>query len=188
MSAQTQARATTTAAELALLPDDDYAYELDQGELIRMPSTGEEHGWVDDVLRRLLSSHVTKAGIGKTYANTGFLLERDPDVVRAPDIAFIRKGRLPVPCDPSSGYILGGPDLAVEIQSPSQSPADLQKKVQQYLAAGALAVWVVYPRKRQAAIHRPSQQPVTLTAADFLDAPDLLPALRIPLAEIFKPE
>jgi Uma2 family endonuclease len=112
-------------------------------------------------------------------------MRRDPDVVRAPDIAFVCKERLPVAVDRRSDYVLGAPDLAVEIQSPSQSPADLQKKVQQYLAAGADAVWVIHPRKRQAVIHRPSGKPATVTAGQFLNAPNVLPGLRIPLSEIF---
>jgi len=177
-----------TAAGIARLPDDDFRYELDEGELIRMPPPGEERGRVDADLHYLIVHHVKSRRLGRTYSNTGFLLERDPDVVRAPDIAFLRKERLPAQCDPQSGYILGAPDLAVEIQSPSQSPADLQKKVQQYLAAGAFAVWVWYPRRRQAVIHRRSRKPVTLSAADHLEAPDLLPGLRIRLADIFKPE
>lgn len=186
MPTQTQALTVTTAAQLARMPDDDFRYELDDGELIRMPPPGEEHGRLDARLHGRLFQHAEKHGLGTTYANTGFLLQRNPDVVRAPDIAFVRKERLPVAVDRRSGYILGAPDLAVEIQPPSQSPADLQKKVQQYLAAGAQAVWVIRPRKREAAIHRRSGEPVTVAAGQFLEAPDLLPGLRIPLTEIFE--
>ena len=177
-----------TAAELTRLPDDDFRYELNEGELIRMPPPGEEHGWIQNRLYGRLFNHVADRQLGTTYVETGFLLGSDPDVVRAPDIAFIRQERLPVAVDPTSGYILGAPDLAVEIQSPSQSPADLQKKAAQYLAAGAQAVWVWYPRKRQAVVHRRSRKPVTLSVGNHLEAPDLLPGLRILLADIFKPE
>lgn len=180
-------RSITTAGELAGLPDDDFRYELDEGELIRMPPPGEEHGWVVNRLYGRLFNHAANGGFGTTYVETGFLLARDPDVVRAPDIAFLGRERLPAPVDAASGYILGAPDLAIEIQSPSQAPADVDKKVRQYLAAGARAVWVVSPRRRQAAVHRRSENPVTLSERDYLEAPDLLPGLRILLAEILKP-
>ena len=176
-----------TACQLALLPEDDFFYELDEGELIQMPPPGEEHGWVQDEVYGPMFGHVRARRLGKTYVETGFLLKTDPDVVRAPDLAFIRKERLPVACH-RSGYILGAPDLAVEVQSPSQSPADMRKKVRQYLAAGALIVWVVYPRRRQVVVHYASGKTETLSAGQHLEAPDLLPGLRIPLAEIFKPE
>ena len=177
-----------TARQLGEMPKDSFFYELDEGELIRMPPAGEEHGWTEGELYVLIFNHVKTHGLGRVYpSDTGFLLQSDPDVVRAPDIAFVRKERLPLACDPS-GYIIGAPDLAVEIQSPSQSPADLDKKVRQYLAAGAQAAWAIHPRKRQAVMYRRSGEFEILTAGQYLEAPDLLPGLRIPLAQIFKPE
>ena len=71
-----------TAAELARLPDDDFQYELDEGELIRMPPPGEEHGWIQNRLYGRLFNHVADRQLGTTYVETGFLLGSDPDVVR----------------------------------------------------------------------------------------------------------
>ena len=177
-----------TAVELAALPDDDFVYELDEGELIRMPLAGEAHGWIGDTLHVTLSNHVTKHRLGKIYSgDTGFLLQSDPDVVRAPDIAFVRQERMPVKIH-RSGYIVGAPDVAVEIQSPSQSPADLNRKVQQYLAAGTQVVWVIHPRRRQAKAYGRDGSVQIFSAVQYLQSPGLLPGLRVPLAKIFKPQ
>ncbi len=177
-----------TASQLALLSEDNFFYELDEGELIRMPPPAEDHGWVQDEIHGVLFNYVKQHKLGKTYSETGFLLQSDPDVVRAPDLAFIRTRRMPPKVDPKSHYILGAPDLAVEVQSPSQSPADLQKKTQQYLAAGAGTVWVLYPQRRQVVIHRRGVESRTLSIGDSLEDPDLLPGLRIPVTDLFKPE
>jgi Uma2 family endonuclease len=177
-----------TAEALARVADDDFFYELDEGELIRMAPAGADHGWIEDILHVILSNHVTKHRLGKIYSgDTGFLLQSDPDVVRAPDIAFVRQERMPVKTH-RSGYIVGAPDLAVEIQSPSQSPADLNRKVQQYLAAGTQVVWVLHPRRRQAKAYGRDGSVQIFSAVQYLQSAGLLPGLRVPLAKIFKPQ
>jgi Uma2 family endonuclease len=103
--------------------------------------------------------------------------------VRSPDIAFVRKERLPLPTRGNGGYILGAPDLAVEIRSASQSPADLQRKVEQYLAAGTQAVWVLRPGRLIADIHEQGKPARRIGKDGALEA-DVLPGVRIPLADV----
>lgn len=184
MALTVQDFALLTADELAALPDDDFQYELDGGDLILMAPAGEEHGRVEGDLYGLLYTQIKKLKLGRLYpSDTGFLLSEDPDTVRSPDIAFVRQERLPLRTRRNSGYILGAPDLAIEIRSPSQSPADLQRKVEQYLAAGASAVWVLRPGRKQAAIHEAGKPVRTVGKDGFLEAA-ALPGVRIPLAEV----
>ena len=83
-----------TAEELIELPADDYKYELVEGELIRMPPTGGEHGKLAARLARLLDEYVEAHDLGIVCgAEAGFILRRTPDTVRAPDASFIAKDR-----------------------------------------------------------------------------------------------
>ena len=123
MTVLVQDSALLTADDLAALPDDDFQYELDGGELILMAPAGEGHGRVEGDLYGLLYVQVRERDLGRLYpSDTGLVLSEDPTTVRSPDIAFVRKERLPLPTRGNGGYILGAPDLAVEIRSASQSP------------------------------------------------------------------
>src|SRR5262245_48530121 len=125
-----------TADELWALPDDGMRHELIYGELTTMSPGGREHGWVALNIGASLRQHVRALGLGRTYAaETGFLLARDPDLLRAPDAAFVRKERLAAE-DQSTGYFVGAPDLAVEVVSPNDRPVEIDEKVATWLAYG----------------------------------------------------
>jgi Uma2 family endonuclease len=121
-------------------------------------------------------------------SDTGFLLQQNPDTVRCPDVAFVGKQRLPLTYAKDGGYVVGAPDLAVEIQSPSQSPADVEKKVRQYFAAGTHTAWVIHPRRQQARIYGPSGKITEIGNDGFLEAPEILPGVRIELRRILEPQ
>ena len=85
-----------TAEQLLRMPNDGFRYELVAGELKKMTPSGWEHGAVGGKLHALLGRHILEHRSGRIFfAETGFLLSRDPDTVRAADIAFIRKDHLP---------------------------------------------------------------------------------------------
>jgi Uma2 family endonuclease len=184
MTVLVQDSALLTADDLAALPDDDFQYELDGGELILMAPGGEGHGRVEGDLYGLLFVQVKKLDLGRLYpSDTGFVLSEDPATVRSPDIAFVRKERLPLPTRGNAGYILGAPDLAVEIRSASQSPADLQRKVEQCLAAGTQAVWVLRPGRAMAEIHEQGKAVRVIGKDGALEA-DVLPGVQVSLSEV----
>ncbi len=173
-----------SAEQLLHLPDDCYQYELDEGQLVRMPLAGAVHGRIEtDLFGKLYSARPNKDA-GQFYiANTGFLLFENPDTVRCPDIGFIRKERLPRATANEEGFLIGRPDLAIEIQSSLQSPADLAKKVQQYLDAGAQTVWVLLPKRKTADIYEAGTPVRTITLYEHLES-SVLPGIRIQLGEI----
>jgi Uma2 family endonuclease len=120
-----------TADELLLLPKVDKLYELVQGELITMSPAGYNHGAVGMSLATLLFAYVRTNNLGcVTGPHTGFVLARDPDTVRAPDISFVRQDRIPTPRPVK--YWDGAPDLAVEVLSPSDSATDMDAKDRHY--------------------------------------------------------
>src|SRR5207253_9652908 len=112
---------TITAKELLNMPDDGLRHELIRGELKKMPPPGHVHGRVAMKFGWRLAQHVETKNLGNVYAaETGFLLETDPDTVRAPDCAFVSRDRLAAIGD-VEGYLPGAPDLAVEVISPGRS-------------------------------------------------------------------
>lgn len=174
-----------TADQLLRMPDDGHRYELIAGELKKMTPAGWRHGAAGGRLYALLARHVLEHDLGELFlAETGFLLARDPDTVRAPDIAFLRKERLSAAA-PGESFWPGPPDLAVEVVSPGDTLGEIDEKVQAWLAAGASMVWVVNPRWRSVTVYRSATDIKTLTEIDTLDGQDVVPGFRCPVAAIF---
>lgn len=173
-----------TADELLRQSNDDQRYELVAGELTRMSPAGGEHGSLAAAVAEHLRRHVRACRAGTVFgAETGFLLQRDPDTVLAPDAAFVRRDRLD-PAHLPRGYPELAPDLVVEIRSPSQSLADLQHKLRAWLQAGCQLGWLIDPDSRRVFVHTPER--VRLVAADeSLDGGVVLPGFVLPLRELF---
>ena len=143
-----------TAEELFVRPDDGLRHELVRGELRTITAAGSEHGAIGAFLLGLLANCVHRQKLGRLFnADTGFLIARQPDTVRSPDVAFLggERGKALLP----PGYYPGALDLAVEIVSPHDRADAVQEKVQDWLRAGCREVWVVSPRHKTIAIHRP---------------------------------
>lgn len=169
-----------TAEELLRLPDDGSQYELVQGELKKMSPSGLEHGRIAARIAIHLGAHVRQHRLGEVYiAEAGFVLTREPDTVRAPDVSFVRTDRV----ISSSGFMPGAPDLSVEVISPSDLVTDVNRKTKQYLDAGTRAVIVVDPENRIVHVHRASG-PESVT--DVLAVDDVVPGWKMPLSEIFE--
>lgn len=174
-----------TADELMALPDDGWRYELIEGELHRLAHGGLEHGDIGSEVHFALKSYVDPRGLGRVYpADTGFFFGRDPDTVRAPDVAFIWADHLP-PRETWRGYSTVVPDLDREVVSPNDEAREVADKVAFYIAHGVPLVWVFWPRCRQVAVHRPGQEPLLLGEGDVLDGGDVLPGFALPLADVF---
>jgi Uma2 family endonuclease len=174
-----------TADELLAMPKDGYRYALVKGELIRMSPTGHEHGIVALHIAAALHDYVRAKNLGATYAaETGFLIAQNPDTVRAPDAAFVRRQRMEAAGTVRSFWI-GAPDLAVEVVSPGDTVREVEEKVTQWMEAGALMVWVISPRLRTVTIYRSLNDIDTLTEKDLLDGGKVIPGFQIAVADLF---
>jgi len=175
-----------TAEELIRMPSGTHRYELVRGELQTMSPAGSKHGVVIMRLASRIATYVEQQQLGETFgAETGFLLERDPDTVLAPDFAFVDQSRIPASGIPDA-YWKAPPDLAVEVLSPGDSAAKATAKVEAWLSYGAREVWLVDPKKRTVSIHRPAASPLVLTENDSLTS-DLIPGFSCGVNEIFPP-
>jgi len=181
MSVATQ----VTAEELLLMSRNEGDYELIEGELREMSPAGWRHGAIVIRLGGLLDRHVTDQGLGMVIGgDPGFILARDPDTVLAPDIAFIRKDRIPV-LPLRDAFWTGPPDLAVEVMSPGDTVNEVHDKALAWLEAGTSEVWVINPASHTVSVSRAASDTHTFTEADDLTSPTLLPGFRCPVAELF---
>src|SRR5262245_14158947 len=104
--------------------------ELIRGEVVSMSLAGGEHGEVTFEIGRLIGNYVKPAKLGKVYAaETGFIIERDPDTVRGADVAFVRRERL-AEITQRKKQVPFAPDLAVEVISPNDRDDEVEEKVQ----------------------------------------------------------
>jgi Uma2 family endonuclease len=144
------------------------------------------HGKITMRIGARLEAYVTGADAGQVYAaETGFIIGRNPDTVRAPDVAFVSQERL-AEMEDATGFGKAAPDLVVEVVSPHDAAAYLRRKVSDWLQAGVRQVWVVYPESAAIEIHLPNRRSYTLTATDTLEGGDVLPGFSCLVGDIFK--
>lgn len=174
-----------TIEEFERLPEDGSRSELVRGRVVREPPAGMDHGRLASHLVFLLTDFVRRTGVGQVFtADTGFVLFQDPPTVRAPDVAFVARDRLPPPAE-SAGFGRLAPDLAIEIVSPSNTTAGILEKVEDYLKAGAGLVWVVEPRRRSITEYRCRNEIRLLGEDDELRGYDVLPGFSLRVSEVF---
>ncbi|MGH9377093.1 MAG: Uma2 family endonuclease, partial [Terriglobia bacterium] len=140
---------------------------------------------IRDDLNACLRAFVKAHHLGGVYSETDMKLVGE--VVRRPDLAFIRAGRLEG-IDLDQVPLSVAPDLVIEIVSKNDRADDLLLKVSQYLEAGAQAVWLMYPNTRLAYRYVPGKlepEVRTAEAGDKFEEPKLLPGFSLPLSEIF---
>jgi Uma2 family endonuclease len=176
--------ATISADDLERLTPPNKRSELVRGVLVVREPPGYQHGVVTARLARIIADYVDARRAGEVLAgDPGFKLASNPDTVRAPDVAFVKRERAP---DPSpTGFADFAPDLAVEVLSPNDRPGEVLAKVADWLSAGSSLVWVVDPARRSARVYRADGSEVLVSVDDALDGEDVLPGFICPLAALF---
>ena len=175
-----------TAEELLDMPDDGHIYELVRGELVKLMGTGLEHAYIADNCYGNIRDYVMGANLGRVFTTQlGYRLASDPDTVRIPDLAFIRRERLDT-VGVIQGYFPDAPDLAIEVISPNDRYPEVETKIFDYFNAGTQMVILLEARNRTAKIYRSPTDVVILTEADTLDGGDVVPGWRMRVSEIFE--
>ena len=174
-----------TADDLLRLDSEGVHGELIKGVLEEKVSTGAIHGRVVMNYGMLLGPFVKPQRLGWLIgSDSGVLLERDPDTVREPDVAFISAERLPLDA-PVPGYVEVVPDLVVEVVSPSDRPIPVFDKAQMWLRHGVRLVWITDPETRTILALPQSGPTRTYTEDDTLDGGDVLPGFTCAVRDIF---
>lgn len=175
-----------TADDLLRLYSEGVRGELIQGVLHETMASGEEHGEIVTNMVLILGGFVKPRRLGRLVASdVGVRLERDPDTVREPDLAFVSAEKRPLDVR-NAGYLEVVPDLVVEIVSPGDRPADVVEKARMWLSFDAGLVWVVYPETRTVGVHRPDASEVMLGENDTLDGGAALPGFSCTVRDIFE--
>ena len=174
-----------TAGDLLRLCSEGVRGELIRGELRETMPAGEMHGWIVTNLIGLILPFVNSRRLGRLIgSDAGIWLERDPDTVREPDLAFTLAERLP-PGPPGAGYAEVVPDLVVEIVSPSDRASEVAEKTAMWLSHGVRVVWLVRPASRTVEVHRSGVAAQVLGVGDELDGGDVLPGFVCSVGAVF---
>jgi Uma2 family endonuclease len=175
-----------TPEELLAMPDGD-SYELVDGRLVER-HMGSWSSYVGSRLHLLLGGYCFEHALGWVWAADASYqcFPGHPNLVRKPDVSFIRAGRLPGE-RPPEGHTRIPPDLAVEVISPKDLAYEISERVEGYLGASVRLVWVVDPSVRTVLIYRSNGTIAGLRERDELDGEDVVPGFRCPVRELFRP-
>ncbi len=157
--------------------------ELVDGEVILMTPAGLEKGRINARLTVRLGSYILRHKLGEIFdAQTGF---RPHENMRAPDISFVRKERLPEGALPK-GFGYFAPDLVVEVFGPNESFSDYEDKVAEYLSWGVRLIWLVDPNMRTVTVVRSNGERQVLGEKEVLSGEDVVPGFKIRVKKIFE--
>ena len=162
---------------------EDRTCELIDGTLVEK-AMGKGESFLASWIVQRLFGYVDPRDLGYFCGGDGFVRLKER-TVRAPDISFFRKERMPdgqIDMTPIGEVI---PDLAVEVISAGNTKAEIERKIGEYFDAGVEAVWIVDPFRRVMVVHTSADDFVTLKETDTLEGSPVFPGLDLPLARIF---
>lgn len=184
---QTQTKTYTNAEFWAFVEhseNQDRSFELINGELIEMPPSSPLNAHLGALMVYYLMLFVLEHDLGYVMgADGGYNLFEGQ--VRVPDASFVAKERF----SSLPKHIQGGPDLAVEVISPSEGMRAVLDKIMLYFAAGTRLVWTIDPQARKVDVYQPTEQGFagqTLNIDDTLTGGDVLPGFSLSLAKLFQ--
>lgn len=190
-----QTREGMTAEELLALGSSAKRTELIAGRLMVREPAGLRHGDITARISTALRVHLERERLtngalhrrGRVLtSDPGFTIARNPDTVRAPDVAYISHERWSEPFPVGFGEF--APDLVVEVCSPSDRPGAMLQKVADWLDAGTEMVWLVDPRHESVYVYASDGASAVCGIDDVLMHEPLLPGFALPLREVFAPE
>lgn len=172
-----------SAEEFFKIPDAEGKQELIEGVVVEMAPPGDENGEAPLFLAVFLGPYLKQTGLGSIRTETGFILRRNPDVVRSPDFAFVSRDALKR--EPKHNkFRETPPELAVEILSPEERPGEVRGKVLDYLQAGSQEVWVCDPKTHTVVVYLQGGEQHRLMPDDTLTS-DLFPGWSCIVEDIF---
>jgi len=160
------------------LIEEEFRYELDEGELITLTRPGVVHGRIERRLLVAVQRYLDTHPIGEVFG-PDILYVLGPATKRAPDVSVVLRA-----IDPDQ-EIEGAPDLAAEVLSPSNTKREMKRKLGQFFATGCKLAWIIDPTTRAAEVWESAAAPSrTLRESDSLATP-LLPGFSLPVAKLF---
>jgi Uma2 family endonuclease len=173
----------TEADVIELNERHDRLYELIDGTLVEK-AMGWQEAELAIIIATLLRKFVVENRLGKVFGPDG-MLRLEPEQIRIPDVAFVSKQRFASRAPTPGAFWELGCDLAVEVISPSNTRREMERKLNDYFAAGVGAVWLVYLNPREVVVYSSPNKSVTLRGEDVLDGADILAGFSVPVAQLF---
>jgi len=172
------AKTLISVEEFDRLEEEEFRYELDEGELITMTRPRVRHTRIEGNLYFALRSYLEKNPIGEVLG-ADILYVLGPATKRAPDVSVVFRS-----VDPDQ-EIQGAPEIAAEILSPSNTRHATRRKLGQFFASGCKLTWIIDPKTRSVEVWESATGPIcTLLESDSLETP-LLPGFNCPIAKLF---
>src|SRR4051812_42500264 len=110
----------------------DRHFELEAGEVVKVPPPGDRHGTVCGLVAFVLIAYTRAINKGHVTTNdTGIVLERTPDTVRGADVALYLEKVKYKQLKPK--YEDRPPKLIVEVLSPNDRRAKTLKRIAKFL-------------------------------------------------------
>lgn len=160
--------------------------ELVEGRIVLMSPTGFTHGNYELTFGENLKRFVKQNKLGKVaVGEVGIYTQRDPDTIRAADVAFISHERL-ARQKRQKGFLEVAPELVVEVMSPDDRWQEVTQKLREYFGIGVKLVWVAEPATKTVYAYRSLTDIQEFTEADTLICEDVLPGFSVPVADLFE--
>ncbi len=175
---------TATEADVLVYPrGEKRLYELVDGVLVEKPM-GYYESLLAAILIGFLSSFLEAHDLGLVLGADA-TLRLAPGLVRLPDVSFLTWEHFPnreLPAEPVPDLV---PDFVVEVVSSGNTAAEMERKLQEYFAAGVRLVWYVYPEQRTVHVYTNLHDLRILHEADRLDGGSVLPGFQLPIQQWF---
>jgi len=175
-----------TPEEMLLLRDEGRGYDLIDGNLVER-NMGRESCRAGSQFTAFLSIYANATGLGWVYgSDMGFRCFPSRNTVRFADAAFVSLKRSPLETYDDTGYCEIPPEVVVEAFSIHDRQSELLEKVDAWLSAGAIVVWVPYPLREIVHEHRQGREIRVLNSADLIAAEDVLPGFSLKVEELYR--
>jgi Uma2 family endonuclease len=168
---------------LHLLDHEDRICELIDGVLVEK-TMGYYESSVAVALIMFLGKYLEQQDLGIVLGEGG-TLRILADQIRVPDVAFLSWRHFPGRILPAKPVPAIAPDLAVEVLSKGNTKAEMERKLDDYFAAGVAVVWLIDPDSQSARIYEGRAQLRELSLEGTLQAESVLPGFALPLQQLF---
>lgn len=136
------------------------------------------------VLIGLLESFLNQHDLGIVLSSDGTLRILS-EQIRVPDVAFLSWRHFPGRMLPAEPVPAIAPDLAVEVLSAGNTHAEMERKLDDYFAAGVKLVWLIDPASQSATEYERRDQGRPLSLSDSLSGGNVLPGFELTLQQLF---
>ena len=156
------------------------------GDIAVMPPAGGETSARNLRLSVQVGRWADADGTGVAFdSSVGF--ELPSGAVRSPDAAWVRRARLTaLSAEQKQGFLPLCPDFVIELRSPSDSVAAVQRKMEEYRANGARLGWLIVPDHRRVAVFHAGGEVEWLDQPASISADPVLRKFVLNLAEIWE--